>query len=150
MDAAVAGSATPTPTPMSATTPAGNQNEAPLSSSVWTTKRKIGMGMAGASAAGAVAGIVLGMQATSKRDEAHQHCSSTQTPCADAILANKLIEDAKGRALGANIAFGGAGALAIGAGVLWFTGASEAPTHHVAVAPSFAPGEAGVVVFGRF
>jgi hypothetical protein len=90
------------------------------------------------------------MQATSKRDEAHQHCSSTQTPCADAALANKLIDEAKGRALGANVAFGVAGAFAIGAGVLWFTGASEAPAHHVAVAPSLAPGEAGVVVFGRF
>jgi len=106
--------------------------------------------MAGASAAGLAAGIVLGTQATSKRDEAHQHCASTQTPCADAALANKLIDEAKGRALGANIAFGVAGALAIGAGILWFTGASETQARHVAVAPTLTPGEPGVVVFGRF
>jgi hypothetical protein len=71
-------------------------------------------------------------------------------PCADAALANKLIDEAQSRALGANIVFGAAAAMAIGAGVLWFTGASEAPTHHVAVAPTLAPGEAGVVVFGWF
>jgi len=106
--------------------------------------------MAGASAAGLAAGIVLGTQATSKRDEAHQHWASTQTPCADAALANKLIDEAKGRALGANIAFGVAGALAIGAGILWFTGASETQARHVAVAPTLTPGEPGVVVFGRF
>jgi hypothetical protein len=143
--------ATPvTPVPMAVTAPAGNQNETPPPASMWTTRRKIGIGMAGASVAGWAAGIVLGIQATSKRDEAHQHCSSTQTPCADAGLANQLIDEAKSRALGANIAFGVAGVMAIGAGVLWFTGGSEAPAHHVAVAPILAPGEPGVVVFGRF
>jgi hypothetical protein len=93
---------------------------------------------------------VLGTQARGKRDDAHQHCSDTQTPCADADLANQLIDEAQGRALGANIAFGVAAAMAIGTGVLWFTGAAEAPGHHVAVAPTVAPGEAGIVAVGWF
>lgn len=150
---------TPQPTPTTpppplqasiATTRVTDPNEAPASSSMWTTKRKIAVGVAGGSAAGLIAGIVLGTQAKSKRDEAHQHCSSTQAPCPDAALANKLIDEAQSRALGANIAFGAAAVMAIGAGVLWFTGAAETPSHRVAVAPSLAPGEAGVVVFGRF
>jgi hypothetical protein len=70
--------------------------------------------------------------------------------CPDAALANKLIDEGQSRALGANIAFGVAAGLAIGAGVLWFTGASEMPAHHVAVAPALAPGEAGVVALGWF
>ena len=140
----------PTQAAPPATMPISEAQEATSPSSMWTTKRKIAVGMAGGSAAGLVAGIVLGTQAKSKRDEAHQHCSNTAMPCADADIANKLIDEAQGRALGANIAFGVAGALAIGAGVLWFTGAAESPAHHVAVAPTLAPGEPGVVVFGWF
>lgn len=147
-----------TPTPASPTltpglipaTQASGFRETAVSPSMWTTKRKIAIGMAGGSAAGLAAGIVFGTQAKSKRDEAHQHCADTQTPCADADIANKLIDEAQGRALGANIAFGVATTMAIGAGVLWFTGAAEAPGRHVAVAPTLAPGESGVVVFGWF
>jgi len=141
---------TPTPAPILVTTRVSDSPEAPASSSMWTAKRKIAIGMAGGSAAGLAAGIVLGMQAKSKQDEAHQHCSSTQMPCADAALANKLIDEGQSRALGANIAFGVAAAMAIGAGVLWFTGSSETPAHHVAVAPTLAPGEPGIAVFGWF
>jgi len=143
---------TPNPTPASIpmTAPAADSHEAGASSSMWTARRKIALGVAGGSAASLIAGIVLGTQARSKRDEAHEHCSSTQVACPEAAIANKLISEEQRRALQANIAFGVAGALAIGAGVLWFTGAPETQAHHVVVAPSLAPGEAGVVVLGRF
>lgn len=141
---------TPTPAAVPATTAVSQVHEVAPSPSMWTTKRKVAVGMAGGSAAGLIAGIVLGTQANSKRDEAHQHCSGTATPCADATLANNLIDEAQGRAFTANVAFGVAGALAIGAGVLWFTGAAESPPHRLAVAPTLTPGEPGVVVFGWF
>jgi hypothetical protein len=144
----------PTPSPpallpVPATISAG-EIDAAVKPSMWAAKRKIAVGMASGSAVGLIAGVVLGLQANSKRDEAHQHCSKTATPCPDAELANKLIDEAQGRALGANIAFGVAGTLAISAAVLWFTGAAESPAHRVAVAPRLAPGEPGVVVFGWF
>jgi hypothetical protein len=53
-------------------------------------------------------------------------------PCPDAPAANHLLDRARSRALQANIAFGVAGAAALAASVLWFTGA---PERRVAVAP---------------
>jgi hypothetical protein len=141
---------TPIPTATPPTAPASDPHEAALPPSTWTGKRKIAIGLAGGSSAGLIAGIVFGTQAKGKHDDAHKLCTSTQIDCADAARANELVKDGQNRALIANIAFGAAAAMAIGAGVLWFTGAPETQTRHVAVAPSLAPGEAGVVMFGRF
>lgn len=128
----------------------GDTQDALASSSRWTVRRKLAIGLAGGSATGLVVGIVLGTQARSKQDEAHQSCASTTVACDDAVRANQLISEGRSRALGANIAFGATAAVAVGAGVLWFTGASEAPAHHVAVAPILEPGRSGVAVFGWF
>lgn len=119
-------------------------------SPVWTTRRKIAIGAAGGATLGLVVGIVLGTQANGKQNDAHALCPDTQTPCADAARADALNQTARSRALGANISFGIAGAAAIAAGVLWFTGAPESPAHHVALVPSIAPGETTIAVFGRF
>ena len=115
----------------------------------WTTKRKVAIGAAGIGVGGVVAGILLGTQATGKRNDAHALCPDPQTPCADAARADALIKSGQSRALGANVAFGIAGAAAIAAGVLWFTGAPES-SRGVAIAPSITPGATTIAVSGRF
>lgn len=138
------------PTSKSAAMPANVGDTQDPPSSRWTVNRKLAIGLAGGSMAGLVVGLVLGTQARSRQDEAHQRCASTTVACDDAVRANQLISEGRSRALGANIAFGAAAAVTVGAGVLWFTGASEAPAHHVAVAPLLEPGRSGVAMFGRF
>jgi hypothetical protein len=66
--------------------------------------------------------------------------------CGDAPRANQLLDDGSRRALGANLAFGVATALTLGAGALWFTGAPEAAG--VAISPSVGPGTAGISLSG--
>ncbi|MDB4957836.1 MAG: Tetratricopeptide 2 repeat protein [Myxococcales bacterium] len=117
--------------------------DAPVS--MFTRNRKIAIGVAGVSAVGVIAGIVLGTSAKGKQSDAHALCPDPQTPCASADAANELSKSGHSLALEANIAFGVAAAAAIGAGVLWFTGAPESP-HRVAIVPS----TNGVTIFGRF
>jgi hypothetical protein len=119
-------------------------------SPMWTVRRKIAIGAASGTTLGLIVGIVLGVQANGKQNDAHALCPDTQTPCADAARADALNQTARSRALGANISFGIAGVGAIAAGVLWFTGAPESPAHHVALVPSIAPGETTIAVVGRF
>lgn len=111
----------------------------------WTGKRKAAVVLAGGATAGLVAGIVLGRQATSKQDDAYALCPDPSVGCSDADRANALLDTADGRALAANISFGIAGAAAIGAGVLWFTGA---PKHDSSMA--IVPGARSISVVGRF
>jgi hypothetical protein len=116
--------------------------------SAWTTRRKLALGLAGVSAAGWVTGTVLGVQARNAQAAAFALCDRTQTTCADGRTANQLLDRGAHRALGANLVFGAAAATAIGAAVLWLTGA---PTtgHGVAVVPALAPERAVVTVSGR-
>jgi len=116
-----------------------------------TARRKLALGVAGASVLGVVVGAVLGESAKAKQSDAYKLCANPATQCAHADQAEALIKAGQRRALDANIAFGLAGAAAIGAGVLWFTGApvAEDPVR-VSVVPSIAPGETGIVVLGRF
>lgn len=116
----------------------------------WTTKRKAAIGVAGVATVGLVAGIVLGRQANARQSDAHALCPNPLTPCAGADRAESLNSAARGRALGANIAFGVAGAAAITAGVLWFTGAPERSPHRVALVPSITPDTTTITVLGRF
>ncbi|MEO7732775.1 MAG: hypothetical protein ABIY55_17525 [Kofleriaceae bacterium] len=118
--------------------------------SMWTTKRKIAIAVAGGGAVAVVAGVVLGTQATAKQKDARALCEAPPTPCGDADRANALIEAGQSRALGANIAFGIGAAAVIAAGVLWFTGGREPPEQNLAIVPTLGPAETGVVVFGRF
>jgi hypothetical protein len=116
----------------------------------WTTKRKVAAAMAGVSAAGMIAGTVLGVQAKSKYNSAHEICSDTRVPCMNADRVNELIKEARGRAFSADIVFGVAGATAIGAGVLWFIGAPQTHTRRLDIAPTIAPGRSGIAVYGTF
>ena len=140
---------TPAPTPPSA--PARPDREAARSPGVLTARRTIALGTAGASVAVAIAGVVLGKSAKDKQNEAFQLCPVPAMPCARADESNALIKSSHSKALEANLAFGVAAAAAIGAGVLWFTGAPHAEEpRRVSVAPSVAPGQLGLTVGGRF
>lgn len=119
-------------------------------SSRFTTKRKIAVGLGVVGAAAVASGFVLGSQSRNKQDDAHMLCADPPMPCANADQANALIDAARSRALGADIAFGVGAAALIGAGVLWFTGAPSAAETNVAVTSNIKTGELGLVVSGRF
>jgi hypothetical protein len=121
------------------------------SKGMFTTRRKIAIGVAGASVIGVVVGAVLGASAKGKQNDAFKLCPEPATPCTEADQSNALLKASHSRALEANIAFGLGAAAAVGAGVLWFTGAPDGENpRHVSVVPSVVPGETGVVVMGRF
>lgn len=113
-------------------------------------RRKIAIGVAGASAAALITGAVLGVSAKGNQDEAFQKCSEPAIVCGSASQANALLTTSHSRALEANIAFGIAAAAAVGAGVLWFTGRPDRATStRVGVVPSAASG-ASLFFEGRY
>lgn len=124
----------------------------PTRRGVFTSKRKIALGVAGASVVAVIAGVALGVSSKGKQDDAHMLCADPAMPCAQAAQANALISSAKSSAVGADVAFSLAAAAAIGAGVLWLTGAPDetATPGQVSVVPSLAAGETGVAIVGRF
>lgn len=113
--------------------------------SAFTTKREIALGVLGVGVAAGVIGIVLGESAKSKQNDAYGLCPDPAQSCAQADQANSLISTGRTRAFEADAAFGVAGALAIAAAALWFTGGPERATL-VAVDPT----TRGIVVLGRF
>jgi serine/threonine-protein kinase len=113
----------------------------------WTARRKLALGLIATSAAAWTTGAVLGVEARHRERDALALCPGSHITCKDARPANQLLDDGARRALGANLAFGAAAALTIGAGVLWLTGAPE--TASVVIAPIIAPGAAGVALSGR-
>jgi len=147
--------ASPSPPPATPSLlPSGTEpadHDAARSKGMFTTRRKIAIGVVGASVIGVVAGAVLGASAKGKQNDAFKLCPEPATPCREADQSNALIKSSHSRALEANVAFGIGAAAAIGAGVLWFTGAPDAESpRRVSVVPSVVPGETGVVVMGRF
>jgi hypothetical protein len=116
----------------------------------WRTRRRtIALGVAGAGVASVVVGAIVGASARGKKNDALALCPTAA--CGAADQANALMDSAHHRALAANLAFGVAGASAVAAGLLWFTGAPTAESpRRVSVAPSVQPGAAQLVVTGRF
>lgn len=117
--------------------------EAQLPTSVLPARRKLAIGVAGASVAALITGAVLGVSAKSNQDDAFRLCPESAT-CANASRANQanaLLATSHSRALEANIGFGIAAAAAIGAGVLWLTGMPDrTTTTRAGVVPSAASG----------
>ena len=134
---------TPPPTPSTKLEqPEGDENEPPPSSGL-TMRRKVAIGAAGVAAGGLVAGIVLGITAKGKRDDAFKLCPDPSTPCADAQKATDLTSSGHSLAIGADVAFGVAAAGAIAAGVLWVTGKPESASR-IAITPN------SISIMGRF
>jgi hypothetical protein len=96
--------------------------------SLWTTRRKVAVGVAGGGVAVVIVGAVLGFQAQTLRDDAEDVCPPDACSPDDAVQANKLNDRSHKRALFANVAFGVGGAAVIGGAVLWYLGAPVAPT----------------------
>jgi hypothetical protein len=128
-----------------------HEHEAVRPTGILTTRRKVALGVAGQAVISVVVGVVVHASAKDKRDEAFKLCPDPATPCTQADEANALIKSSHSQTFQANIAFGIAGAAAIGAGVLWITGAPHAENpKRVTVVPSMMPGETGIAVMGRF
>jgi hypothetical protein len=148
---AVAPSPQGTPSPPEAPSPLAlpqGDRDVP-SPSIFTTRRRIGVGVAVVGASAAVLGVVLGGAAKGKQSDALALCPDGPA-CQRADAANALVRTGHRQALEANIAFGVAAAAAIGAGALWLTGApaTESP-RRVTLVPELAPGWAGIAVAGR-
>jgi hypothetical protein len=133
------------PPPASAP-PQGDRDAPPPS--IFTTRRKIGVGVAVVGGGAAVLGAVLGSAAKGKQNDALALCPDGPA-CQRADAANALMRSGHHQALEANIALGVAAAAAIGAGALWFTGAPAESPKRVTVVPALAPGWAGIAVAGR-
>lgn len=106
----------------------------------WTTRRRIAVGSAAAGVVAVAAGAALGLWARSDHNQVRDLCPmGPQLGCDRADQANALARSAHNLAIGADVAFGVAGAAAIAAGVLWFTGGRDA-SRGVAIAPTASPG----------
>src|SRR5262249_16840863 len=117
---------------------------------MFTSKRKVALGVAGAGVAAIVSGVVLGVTAKSLQNDAYAKCPDPGQPCTAAHEAQDLLERGHSRALFANIAFGIGGAAIIGAGVLWLLGGPTAEAASVAVRPQVGSSYSGVDVTVRF
>ena len=149
----------PTPTttmasrPQSATTAVAEhaEREDVVPRGTFTTKRKVALGVAGASLIAVVSGALLGESAKRAQNDAFARCPDPAMPCTQADQSNALIKSSHGRALEANVAFGIAAATALTAGVLWVTGAPDRESpRRIGVIPGLAPGGTGIYVVGRF
>ncbi len=117
---------------------------------LFTTQRKVALGVVGVGAAAIAGGIVLGMQAKRFEKDAYALCPDAGSPCTDGNRANGLIDKGHQRALFANISYGVGAAALIGAGVLWFLGAPTTPEANVALIPRAGVGMAAIDVTVRF
>ena len=127
-----------------ATRPAGYKIDVALSSTsvvtdrrILTPRRKIALATAGVSVLAIGAGVYLGLDAKKLEDDSFELCPMPES-CREADRANDLIDRADSRALQANIAYGVAAAAAVGAVVLWVTGAPETE-RRVSVLPRVVP-----------
>ena len=112
----------------------------------WTLRRKLAVGSFVAGAAAAVTGTALAVWARRDHDQADQLCPmGPEVPCLNNARATSMGRSAHNLSIGADVAFGIAGAAVITGAILWFTGERHAsdgapapPT--VAIAPVVAPG----------
>lgn len=92
----------------------------------WSTRRKIGVGLAGAGVAGLVVGSVFGVLTPGKSSDSKAHCSPGLETC-DSIGIG-LQSDARTTARIANVAFAIGGAALIGGVVVFATAPSSGTT----------------------
>jgi hypothetical protein len=115
--------------------------------SPFTRRRKIALGVAGGGALVGVAAIVLGASAQSLRNDAVATCPPSACSPANADDADRKNDQARGRAMVANVGFAVAGAAIATGAVLWFTGKPERPS--LALAPQVGA-TTGLALAGSF
>lgn len=103
--------------------------------SMFTTKRKIAIGVAGVGVVAVGAAVLLGIQAKGLQDDAYALCPDPKLPCPRGDDANDLMDRGRSKATAANVAYGVGAAAVIGAAVLWFVGAPEHADARVSVSP---------------
>lgn len=121
----------PTDKPLAVTKPV----ETERAPGMFTPKRKLALGIAGAGVVSIGVAIALGIQAKGYQDDAYALCPDPATPCARADEANALMDKGRTRATITNVAYGIGGAALIGATVLWFLGAPASSESRVSVRP---------------
>lgn len=102
---------------------------------MFTTKRKVAIGVAGVGVVAVGAAVLLGIQAKGLQDDAYALCPDPKVPCSRGDDANDLMDRGRSKATAANIAYGVGAAAVIGAAVLWFVGAPERADARVSVTP---------------
>jgi hypothetical protein len=112
------------------------------SSSEWPTQRTGAIVLAGVGVVGAGVGTFFGLRARSRWNDALSTCTSIGCSADGAAEGRNAQRDG----ILSTIAFGVAGSAFVGAAILWFT----APHRVVDVAPTAAPGFAGVSIGGAF
>jgi hypothetical protein len=108
-------------------------------------RRKVAVAVAGSSVVALLGGVVLGIVAKGKRDDAFDMCPDPGVPCPMAARADSLTSSAHRLAISANIGFGIAAVAAISGGILWFTGEPQSPPR-----TAILPTANGLAVTGRF
>lgn len=136
--------------PELAPTEPGSPPPPPLPPTGWTARRKLALGAAGASVVVAAVGVALGVSARNEDRRAHELCPMPEDfGCTAFDDANAHGRSAHNLGIAADVAFGVAGAAAIAAGVLWFTGERDA-RGGVAIAPAASPGGFAVTAAVQF
>jgi hypothetical protein len=119
----------------------------------WTLRRKLAVGTIAAGAAAAVAGTALGLWAKRDHDRADELCP--REACVSSDQGNSLGRSAHNLSIGADVAFGIAGAAVITGAILWFTGDRQASDGAaappaVAIVPAGSPGRFAVTAAWSF
>jgi hypothetical protein len=118
--------------------------------SMFTSKRKVAVGIGAVGVLAVGGGVLLGLQAKGYEDDAFALCPNPANACPDSDRANALIDKADSRAMLANVSFGVGAAALIGAGVLWFLGVPATPEAGVAVIPHGGKDSASLDLTVRF
>jgi len=115
--------------------------------SMFTTKRKLALGIAAAGVAGIALGVVFGMKGQDAEKQSDMICPTSTCNDAHALQLNS---DARSDGLYANVGYVVGGAAVAGAAVLWFVGAPKAARDEVAVTPIVTSDHVGFSFAGRF
>ncbi|MGE5183642.1 MAG: hypothetical protein ACM31C_16335 [Acidobacteriota bacterium] len=123
------------------------EQRGPAAPSSFTSRRKVAVALVVAGVAAAGVGGYLASQAHDLEHQSDQLCPMVSCTDAKAVALN---QDARDHALYANIGFVAGGAVVAGAIVLWLVGAPHPVRDDVSIAPSLAPGRAGLAITGSF
>jgi hypothetical protein len=117
--------------------------------SMFTTRRKIALGVAGGALVGVAAGVVFGLSSARSADKAESLCPDIN--CTRFEEANALNKKSRDQALYANVGFGLGAAAAAGAVVLWFIGKPEQPSPAgAAITPNIGARQVGASITFHF
>lgn len=114
------------------------------SPSMWTTSRKVALGVGVLGLAAAGTGVYFGMRSKDLEDRANEVCPGTICDDPTALDDNDKAQD---YARNANILYAAGGALVVASAVIWIVGG---PDQEVRVSPTVGAGGAGVSLGGKF